>query len=161
MRTLKLLPILGCVMMLNMASTCHNDDDDSSSNSNSNASIAAVTNTALQGNWRITYYFDTDHDDTAKFANYTFTFGSGGVLTATGNDNTYIGNWSITDSHNGNDDSGHSSDDVDFNISFASPASFTELSDDWDIVTYSNSRIELIDISGGNGGTDHLILEKN
>ena len=147
--------------MLTMSSTCSNDDDDNSTN-NSNATVVAVNNTAQQGNWRITYFYDTDHEETAHFANYIFTFGSDGVLTATNGINSYGVTWSVTDSHSGNDDSGnHNSDDVDFNIAFNSPADFAELSDDWEIITSSDSMIELIDISGGNGGTDHLVFEKN
>jgi hypothetical protein len=56
---------------------------------------------------------------------------------------------------------GSSSDDLDFNISFASPPDFEELSDDWDFISQSSSKIELIDVSGGNGGTDYLTFEKN
>ncbi len=37
---------------------------------------------------------------------------------------------------------------------------FEELSDDWDIISHSSTKIELIDISGGNGGTDYLTFEK-
>lgn len=56
---------------------------------------------------------------------------------------------------------GSSSGDIDFNIFFASPVDFSELSEDWDIITNSSSKIELIHESGGNGGTDLLTFEKN
>ena len=49
---------------------------------------------------------------------------------------------------------GTSSGDIDFNIFFASPVDFSELSEDWDIITNSSSKIELMHVSGGNGGTD-------
>ena len=49
----------------------------------------------------------------------------------------------------------------DFNIAFSSPADFADLTDDWDIVQFTSVRIELIDVSGGNGGTDKLVFEKN
>jgi hypothetical protein len=58
-----------------------------------------------------------------------------------------------------NDDS--PSNDLDFNIGFTAPANFADLTDDWDIVTYSDTTISLIDISGGNGGTDTLVFTKN
>ncbi len=57
--------------------------------------------------------------------------------------------------------SGTSSGEVDFNIFFASPADFAELTEDWNIISYSASKIELIHVSGGNGGTDLLTFEKN
>lgn len=157
MKTLKMLPILGCVLFLTTASTCHKDDDDSSRNDDRRENNI-VEQTVQQGSWRITYYYDTDSDETGRFSNYTFSFNSGNVLVATNGDNTYNGSWSITDSSSG-DDNPHG--DLDFNIAFSSPASFSELTDDWDIVTYTSTKIELIDVSGGNGGTDHLVFEKN
>lgn len=57
--------------------------------------------------------------------------------------------------------SGTSSGEVDFNIFFASPADFAELTEDWNIISYSATKIDLIHVSGGNGGTDLLTFEKN
>jgi hypothetical protein len=37
---------------------------------------------------------------------------------------------------------------------------FEDLVDDWDFISVSNTKIELIDISGGNGGTDYLTFER-
>ncbi|MDA0719138.1 MAG: hypothetical protein O2934_03230 [Bacteroidetes bacterium] len=57
---------------------------------------------------------------------------------------------------------GNSSDDDDFILDFAVPESsdFEDLIDDWDFISVSNTKIELIDISGGNGGTDYLTFER-
>ena len=66
-----------------------------------------------------------------------------------------IGNFS------GGNSSGNTSGDIDFNIFFASPADFAELSEDWDIISHSATKIELKHVSGGNGGTDLLTFEKN
>lgn len=159
MKTLKILPILGCIFFLTTASTCSSDDDNPSQFIPTPSTVAAVTQTASQGTWRVTYYFDTDSDETNHFTGYTFSFNSGNSLVATNGTNTYTGSWSVTNSNSSDDDNPDS--DVDFNIAFSSPANFADLSDDWDIVTYTATRIELIDISGGNGGTDHLVFEKN
>jgi len=138
-----------------MLSSCSSNDD---GGSNSNATeIAAIENTVESGSWRITYFYDTDTDETNNFTSYTFSFGSDGVLTASNAANTYTGSWSITDSSS----SSSSSDDIDFNISFSAPADFAELSDDWDIITHTSTKIELTDVSGGNGGIDFLTFEKN
>ena len=110
----------------------------------------------MSGTWAITYYFD-DADETSDYAGYTFTFGASNVITATNGTNTYTGTWTITDSNSSDD----SIDDLDFNIVFTAPPDFEELSDDWDIVEVTDTKIELIDISGGGGGTDYLTFEKN
>lgn len=45
---------------------------------------------------------------------------------------------------------------------FSSPTVFAdELTDDWDIISYTDTKIQLVDVSGGNGGTDYLTFEKN
>lgn len=154
MKTLKLIPILLCIFMLNVASMCSNDDN----NSNPSADPTPVINTVNQGTWRITLYNDSGTIKTSNFTGYNFTFGSGNALTAANGSNTYIGTWSVT-SGDSNDD--NPSNDLDFNIGFSTPANFADLTDDWDIVTYTASKIELRDVSGGNGGTDLLTFEKN
>ncbi|WP_083478231.1 hypothetical protein [Lacinutrix himadriensis] len=137
-----------------LSSTCSSDDDDGNSNNNS-AEINAITNSMESGNWTITYFYDTDSDETSDFNGYTFNFATNGVLTATNGVNTYTGTWSVTD-----DSSSSSDSDIDFNIAFSSPPDFEELSDDWDIISYSSTEIKLVDISGGNGGTDYLTFQK-
>jgi hypothetical protein len=142
--------ILACIFLLNTASMCSSDDNSSDT--------TPVINTVTQGTWHITYYFDTDHDETADFSGYNFTFNSSNVLTATNGTNSYVGSWSVTNDDS-NDD--NPSSDLDFNIAFASPSNFADLSDDWNIVSRTDTKIELIDVSGGNGGTDYLTFEKN
>lgn len=151
MKKLIFIPALFCLFMLNVASMCSSDDDSSPTDP------TPIINTATQGTWRITSYVDSGNDETSDFVNYNFTFGASNVLTATNGTNTYTGVWSVT--NDGSDDD--SSDDLDFNIAFSSPASFTDLTDDWDIVSYNSNTISLIDISGGNGGTDTLVFTKN
>ena len=144
-----------------MSSTCSTDDDDGGPNNNQN--IAEIENTVESGTWRITNFVDSGQNETNDFNGYNFTFASSGTLTATNGSNTLTGTWSVTNDSNSNDDDGGSNDDVDFNIFFPVPDSndFEDLNDDWDIVSYTSTRIELIDISGGNGGTDLLTFEKN
>ncbi|WP_320814934.1 hypothetical protein [Flavobacterium sp.] len=134
-------------------SMCSNDDNPSSSTNNP-TDVINIVNT---GTWRVTYYYDTDHEETSSFNGYNFTFGANNVLTASSGTNNYTGTWSVTDS-NSNDDS---ISDLDFNIAFSSPLQFEELTDDWEIIEKSTTMIKLKDVSGGNGGTDYLTFTKN
>lgn len=155
MKKLTLIPLLSLIFMLNVASMCSDDNDSSIS-----SDPTPVINTVNQGTWRITFYEDSGVDETTNYSNYIFTFGANNVLTAA-NTNTFTGSWSVT-SDDSNDDS--PSNDLDFNIFFTAPApaSFVDdLSDDWDIISYTATKIELVDVSGGNGGTDYLTFEKN
>lgn len=153
------------LIMLNfslMSSMCSSDDDGGSNNNNNNQVIAQIEATATAGTWKITSFIDSGQDETTDFTGYNFTFGASNVLTASNGSTELTGIWSITDSNNSSDDSS-SDDDIDFNILFAVPDTnnFEDLNDDWEIVSYSSTKIELIDISGGNGGTDTLTFEKN
>ena len=124
---------------------------------NSGSTKNELINTMSQGTWRITYFFESDTDETANFSGYSFDFGANDVLTATNNTNTSSGTWNISDSSSDDD----SSDDLDFNINFTSPANFEELSEDWEVLTHTTVKIELRHVSGGDGSIDYLTLEKN
>lgn len=117
----------------------------------------AIEDNMEGGTWRISSFIDSGQDETNDFNGYNFTFGANGTLTATNGSTTYTGTWSITDSNSGDDNP----DDFDFNIYFNLTNDFEDLNDDWDIESYTTTTIELIDVSGGNGGTDLLTFTKN
>ena len=134
--------------------SCSNDSDNPNNNNNTQN---LIENIVQDGTWRITKFIDSGTDETNHFTGYNFTFNSSGVLNANNGTNNYNGTWSISDS-NSNDDS---QDDLHFNINFNLTNDFEDLNDDWDFVSQTSTKIELIDISGGNGGTDYLTFEKN
>ncbi len=130
--------------------SCSKDD------SSDDNTVTNIQNTVKAGTWHITSFVDSGDDETHHFQGYSFTFSDNNMLTATDGTQTYTGSWSIDDS-NSNDDS---IDDLHFNINFNLSNEFEELNEDWNILSRTSNRIELIHISGGNGGTDHLIFEK-
>ena len=153
LKKIKFSLVIAMLFVLTTSSMCSNDDDSPTTSTNPSDIINIVNN----GTWRITYYYDTDHEETSNFNGYNFTFGESNVLTASNGTNSYTGTWSVTDS-NSNDDN---LSDLDFNIAFSSPAQFEELTDDWEIIEKSTTVIKLKDVSGGNGGTDYLTFTKN
>jgi hypothetical protein len=134
-------------------------DENGVDKSNQQAKITQLTNIVTDGPWAITYFFDTDHEETANFSSYSFEFAPSGAITATNGSTSVSGSWSVTPD-NSSDDNNSESDNVDFNLSFSAPTNFEDLSEDWEIISQSVSRIELRHISGGNGGTDLLTIEK-
>jgi hypothetical protein len=151
MKKMNLAALVAPILILLFALGC--TDDDGPSNNTQNE----IESDVQRGTWKITKFIDSDEDETNDFAGYDFTFLSSGVLRADNGATQYDGTWSITDS-NSNDDS---QDDLDFNINFNLTNDFEDLNDDWDIISRSSAKIELIDVSGGNGGTDYLTFEKN
>lgn len=131
--------------------SCTKDDD-----LNSELTIDNIEESMESGIWRITLFEESGEDETSHFAGYDFAFGVGGILTAENGANSYEGTWSASGSES-NDDS---SDDLHFNIFFNLSNDFEDLNDDWDVISNSDAKIELIDVSGGNGGTDYLSFEQ-
>ena len=158
----KRIGIISTIIMASLLVIACNKTSDDVIQDNSSITAVQVANIAQNGDWRITYFYDTDHEETGNFSGYSFSFNGSGALVAVNGNTTVTGTWSITDnSGSSSDDDGSSSDnDNDFNIFFASPDEFNDLSDDWDIISISDVKIELIDVSGGNGGTDYLTFEK-
>ena len=122
----------------------------SCSKSNDTSQNQSVANEQLkQGSWKITNFWDKDHDETATFSSFNFTFNGDGTVSASGSSNSSSGTWSTT------------TDDSQLKlVLFFSTSPFTEINDDWHITNQTDNLIELEDVSGGGGGTETLKLEK-
>lgn len=155
MKKIKLISVFVFLFVATIISSCSDEDDSAVNNS---VDPTPVINIVNNGTWRVTLYEDSSVDETSNFTGYNFSFGAGNVLTATNGTNTYSGTWSVT-SDNSLDDS--PSNDLDFNIAFSTPANFAELTEDWNIISYTSTKIQLIHVSGGGGGTDYITFEKN
>ncbi len=151
MKTLKLIPILAMIFMLNVASMCSNDDDNSNSNSDS-TTPAQVTTNVSNGTWKVTLYNENGTVKTSNFSGYNFTFGASNALSATNGNSTYTGNWSTYT------DSGSTKMDLGFT---ATSGDFESISEDWRVLSSTSSKIELKHVSGGDGSIDLLNFEKN
>jgi len=143
-----------------MFMACPADDDN---NMNTDDTSEVLEQLAEGSGWEVTYFFDNDSDETNDFNGYTFIFNDNGTLVTTNGTMTHEGTWSISDDSNSSDnDDDSSSDDVDFNIFFnvSQDSDFEDLNDDWDVILINSNKIEIIDVSGGNGETDYLTFER-
>jgi len=142
-------------LSLSLIVSCSTNEDDSPNNA---VQIEQLENTAETGTWRVTNLVDSGEDETSDFNGYDFTFSSNGTVTATNDTTTYNGTWSITNDDDDDDDS-----DVEFNLFFPVPDTddFEDLNDDWDIVNYSDTVINLIDVDDNGVDTDVLTFERN
>lgn len=146
---------LSLILVVMVFTSCYKQNSTNGSNAKGFVQTKIESNLQIS-NWIISLFNDSGKDETNHFTGYTFKFDITGTLTATNGANTYKGTWSISDS-NSNDDS---KDDLHFIIHFNLTNDFEDLNDDWDILTYSSNKIELVDVSGGNGGTDYLTFTK-
>lgn len=146
MQIMKKLLIVFSLLGLFGISACSNDDDVDLTPTPGN-----VSSSLQSGTWRITYYWDSDHEETSSFTGYNFTFGSSNIVTAVKTGTTVPGTWTT-----GYDDS-----KVKLYLDFVSPADFVEISDDWHVLERTDIKIRMEDVSGGGSGTDYLTFEKN
>ncbi|MDD3005353.1 hypothetical protein [Flavobacterium sp.] len=126
------------------------DFDDDEDNDDDNSPIATMFLTNIQtGTWRVTYFFDTTNK-TANYQGYNFTFNPNGTIAVSSGNATFSGQWEAYVDDN---------EDT-LEIEFSS-SQLEKLSDDWEIIEYSETQIRMKDVSGGNGETDFLTLTRN
>ncbi|MBC8754853.1 hypothetical protein H2O64_09240 [Kordia sp. YSTF-M3] len=99
------------------------------------------------GNWVVSSYTDDGVDETADYNGYQLNFDSNGTVIAD-NGTPINGTWTT-----------QSSGSV-LILDFGTSMPFDELNDDWDVVSITSTQVKVQDVSGGNGGTDILILDK-
>lgn len=139
------------IFIFNTASFCSRDEIQYS-----NVDVSPIVSGMSQGTWRITEYLDHGIDKTANFTGVDFTFGSNNLLTANSGGTIVNGTWIVTN-NNHTDESPN--DPVDFNISFESPPTYADITDDWDIVSRTATKLVLVDGTGQS--IDNMTLEKN
>ena len=140
-----------------MLVSCSDDDNGNGGGNNNNITPQELTNTVKNGTWRITSFQEDGVDKTSDFTGYNFTFNDDNTVTATNGSNSYNGIWLVTPDDD--DDDSNSNSNPDFDLTFATPASFTSLTEDWDPIERTGNKIRLQDDS--DDGTDYLTFERN
>ncbi|HMQ47110.1 MAG TPA: hypothetical protein PKA00_20260 [Saprospiraceae bacterium] len=118
---------------LSLSSCTNISDDDSSS---SNISPDATSETLVQvGEWRVSYFYDKDKDETSDFNSYTFRFNDDGTMEAVQGTSTVTGTWKEI-----NDDGFRK-----LVIAIGVTKPLSELNDDWIIEERTDVVIKLRD----------------
>ncbi|PIQ18546.1 MAG: hypothetical protein COW66_05880 [Flavobacteriaceae bacterium CG18_big_fil_WC_8_21_14_2_50_34_36] len=113
-----------------------------------------LVNTLTTNSWYVNLLEEDGNNETCDYVAYQFTFNTNQTVVAVSTSNTVNGTWAVTTSSSG----------LDLEINFETVGEndpFEDLNDDWDVTAFSMENINLVDISGGNGGTDYLIFGRN
>lgn len=102
----------------------------------------------IDGTWFVFSYIDSGDDETGDYAGYNINFDVSGTVTASNGSNTNNGTWQVINAGNK------------LLLDFGTDFPFDEFNEDWDVLSATNTRVELQDVSGGGSGTDTLIFEK-
>ena len=115
-------------------------------------SVDDLQNTIIDGTWIVASYIDSGSNNTSVYSNYTLTFNSNGSVVATdGGSSTFEGTWEAFLNNNG---------DLKLLLNFGDNVPFDEFNDDWLVIDLQENKIELYDLSGGDGTEDFLVFEK-
>lgn len=124
--------------------------------SDTKVSPTNVSNTLKDGTWKVSFYFDTDHEETSDFDGYNIVFSANNVVNASNGTTSVEGTWYVSTTGSG--------DEIDENthlvLHFAPNIPFTELNDDWLILEKTLTKVHMRHESGGGGGTDLLTFTK-
>jgi len=102
-----------------------------------------------EGLWVVASYTEDASDQTSNYTGYQLNFSSNGTVVADNGNNTNNGTWAVMSSGN------------QMVLDFGTDIPFEEFNnDDWDVLSVSSIEVVIQDISGGNGGTDTLTLQK-
>lgn len=108
-----------------------------------------LTTILSDGLWIVASYTEDADDQTANYTGYELNFNINGTVLASNGANTNNGTWSVFSSGN------------QMTLDFGTNMPFDEFNDDdWDVISVSSTEVVIRDISGGNGGTDTLTLQK-
>lgn len=121
--------------------------------------IQKLEETIVSGNWRITSFSEDGIDKTTDYTSEKLVFKSDGTLTATGS-SAVNGTWDVRKEDDSDDDF-ELFDDKHIELNIYLPVPLSELSDDWEVESRSDSKIVLKDDSEGESDHEHrLTLEK-
>lgn len=120
--------------------------------------LSRVQGIMQEGTWRISYFYDTNVDETAIYSNYTFEFDQSAILAATDGTNSFSGTWRIIDNNQLLDLDDLT--DLSFNILFAAPPSFAKLAGNWSIIEITETKVKLTTTDITTGTIDYLTFDR-
>lgn len=109
---------------------------------------ADVETTLLDGTWIVALYMDDTDNETANYTGFELDFAADGTVVATNGSDTVNGTWDVI------------SGGTKVVLDFGTVIPFDEFNDDWDVFMVEPARVELRDVSGGDGTLDILVFEK-
>jgi hypothetical protein len=111
--------------------------------------VAVPNNVVIDGAWKVTLFTDSGNNETSDFTGYIFVFNNNGIVTATKSGASQNGTWSTSSNK--------------FNINLGPKDNnnkpLGELTDDWKIISSSNTEIKLMD--DNSSSDEFLTFTKN
>lgn len=133
---------------LRFESNCTDSGDGSGNGTgNGNGNAGALATILADGIWVVGSYTEDADDQTSNYNGYTFNFNTDGTAVAD-NGTPINGSWATLNS------------DSELQLNFGNTSPLDEFNDIWDVISITDTQVEVRDVSGGNGGTDTLLFNK-
>ena len=136
-----LLKPQNCLLLLcfalSLAGCSKSDTSSSGSNNNNPVNVSA-------GTWTVSSYSQRAEDKTSVFSGYVFSFGSGGVFTATQNGAVSTGTWSYTAATSGGGYYGGTATDATYTFNLGNSDPLNRLNKTWNVSSASSTKITLV-----------------
>ena len=109
-----------------------------------------INNILIQGEWEVAQYKEGGVDMTIDYLNYAIDFLENGGVLVEGHGQIIDGSWLTLR------DDGY----LKLALNFGLEQPFNEFNDRWKVISITETRLELLDISGGDGSEEILVLER-
>jgi len=121
--------------------------------------VKKIEKYVVEGNWKVTYFMHDGVNETSDYNQDSYHFMSDGTVHIYPPiiQVLFTGSWSCAKETDSSDDDLSDDNHVEFNLVLPTP--YDELSDDWEVESFSEDKIELKDKSS-DGSVDYLTLEK-
>ena len=149
--------LLGLSIIVLMAACADNEDG---SSNDSQAKVVEIEKKTTDGQWRLIFFSQDGKEQTSQFNGYLFDFDEGNLITVTNGSENFPGNWAVSTTNRNDHTPDHQFGDIGFNISFNTPADFESLTENWEVVSLTDTKLELRHISNGESGMDVLAFER-
>jgi len=142
--------ILSFAVIILMLSACSKDEAVTIESLSVQSSVEDQSTSITNTNWKVTYFWDKDHEETHKFSGYQLAFNANNELKVTSSTGSvFVGTWNIrTDSEHGRR----------MDIIIVGDDTINELQDDWVLTQFDSLHIKLKDDNTTH--LEELFLEK-
>ena len=120
----------------------------------SNVDLNELLNQLTTGIWYLNLYDDDGVNETCDYSQYAFRYNTDGTAMAMSANDLIHGFWTVAQ------DNGSYELVFNFDVD-GNNDPLEDLNDSWDIEDFNENLISLMDVSGGNGGTDLLVFGRS
>jgi len=111
---------------------------------------STIADFIIDGDWQIALYKKDSVDETSNFADFLIDFTSDHKIIYSDGVSTHEGSWEET----------IESEEHQLSLEFGSVEHFEKLNEEWDVISYTEVRVELVYSDSDSGTTAQLVLEK-